>query len=162
MTHTATHPTMTAETARVALVERLMQATTGALEVFTVYLGDRLGFYDTLKARGPLTAADLARATRTDERYVREWLEQQAVAGYLTPLAQLTVGAVKPLEAIVDAFRSGAGVPFEDYGKDLREGQARMNRAAFLRQLGQEWLPTVPGLAARLSGPAPVRAAGPC
>jgi SAM-dependent methyltransferase len=189
MTHTATHPTMTAETARVALVERLMQATTGALEVFTVYLGDRLGFYDTLKARGPLTAADLARATRTDERYVREWLEQQAVAGiltallggdepvfmlppghddvlvdrdnldYLTPLAQLTVGAVKPLEAIVDAFRSGAGVPFEDYGKDLREGQARMNRAAFLRQLGQEWLPTVPGLAARLSGPDPARVA---
>src|SRR5918995_1623375 len=161
MTHTATHPTMRAETARVALVERLMQATTGALEVFTVYLGDRLGFYDTLKARGPLTAADLARATRTDERYVREWLEQQAVAGYLTPLAQLTVGAVKPLEAIVDAFRSGAGVPFEDYGKDLREGQARMNRAAFLRQLGQEWLPTVPGLAARLSGPAPARVADP-
>src|SRR5918993_4885054 len=84
MTHTATRPTMTAETARAALVDRLMQATTGALEVFTVYLGYQLGFYDALKARGPLTAADLARETRTDERYVREWLEQQAVAGILT------------------------------------------------------------------------------
>ena len=189
MTHTATRPTLTAETARDALVERLMQATTGALEVFTVHLGDQLGFYEALRARGPLTAAALARETGTDQRYVREWLEQQAVAGiltavlghdqplfflppgheevlvdrdslnYLTPLAQLTAGAVKPLEAIVDAFRSGAGVPFEDYGKDLREGQARMNRSAFLRQLGQEWLPAVPGLAARLSGPAPARVA---
>src|ERR671912_2385083 len=83
MTHTATRPTMTAETARAALVERLMQATTGALEVFTVYLGYQLGFYEALEARGPLTAADLARETRTDERYVREWLEQQAVAGIL-------------------------------------------------------------------------------
>ena len=40
--------------------------------------------------------------------------------------------------------------PYEDYGVHLREGQAGMNRAAFLYQLGQEWLPAVPDVHERL------------
>jgi 2-polyprenyl-3-methyl-5-hydroxy-6-metoxy-1,4-benzoquinol methylase len=66
------------------LVDRLVDATTGALELFGVYLGERLGLYDALVAAGPLTAPGLAAAAGIDVRYAREWLEQQAVADILT------------------------------------------------------------------------------
>jgi 2-polyprenyl-3-methyl-5-hydroxy-6-metoxy-1,4-benzoquinol methylase len=177
---TATVPTTSTAEQRTAAADHLMSAAAGAFDIFAVYLGDRLGLYDVLASDGPLDAAGLAVRTGTDERYVREWLEQQAVAGivgvepfaaparfylrpgfeevlvnresldYLAPLAQIIAGVVRPLDAVVAAFRTGAGVPYESYGRDLREGQARMNRAAFLYQLGQEWLPSVPGLAGRL------------
>lgn len=65
------------------LVERLFGASLGAIEVFTVYLGDRLGLYRALSDGGPLTSRELAARTGTHERYAREWLEQQAVAGIL-------------------------------------------------------------------------------
>ncbi|HET6310383.1 MAG TPA: SAM-dependent methyltransferase, partial [Candidatus Nitrosotalea sp.] len=68
---------------RDALVGRLFTSTIGALELFHVYLGDRLGLYRALKTAGPLTAARLAAAAGINERYAREWLEQEAVAGIL-------------------------------------------------------------------------------
>ncbi len=49
-----------------------------------MYLGDRLGWYRALADRGPLTSAELAEATGSDERYAREWLEHQAAAAYVT------------------------------------------------------------------------------
>lgn len=67
-----------------ALVERLFAATTETLELASVHLGGRLGFYRALAEDGAATPAELARRTGTAERYVREWLEQQAVAGLLT------------------------------------------------------------------------------
>jgi SAM-dependent methyltransferase len=66
---------------RDALAERLFEATLGALELFSVHIGWRLGLYAELADWGPATAADLARRAEIDERYAREWLEQQAVAG---------------------------------------------------------------------------------
>jgi hypothetical protein len=48
-----------------------------------VVLGDRLGFYRTLAADGPLTTAQLADKTNTTERYVREWCAAQAGSGYI-------------------------------------------------------------------------------
>jgi hypothetical protein len=50
---------------------------------------------------------------------------------YMVPLAQLLVGATRPLPAVLDAYRNGGGVPFDEYGKDLREGQAAINYPAF-------------------------------
>jgi SAM-dependent methyltransferase len=168
---------------RDAFVERLLQATRGTFEIFSIYLGVRLGFYDALAAGGALTSSALASRTRTSERYVREWLEQQAVAGiltvedehadarerkfglpatyaevlvdrdslnYLAPLARLVAGAVRPLAAVLRAYRSGGGVGYGNYGEDLREGQAAMNRPMFLKQLGSEWLPAIPDIHARL------------
>jgi 2-polyprenyl-3-methyl-5-hydroxy-6-metoxy-1,4-benzoquinol methylase len=64
------------------LADRLLSAVVGALEVAAVDLGGRLGWYRAL-AETPLTAPQLAAATGTDPRYAREWLEQQAVAGYV-------------------------------------------------------------------------------
>lgn len=68
---------------REALVERLFEATLGALEMFSVHIGWRLGLYSELAAGGPATSVALAHRTALDERYLREWLEQQAVAGLL-------------------------------------------------------------------------------
>ena len=74
---------------------------------------------------------------------------------YLAPLAQIVVGAANPVARVLEAYRSGAGVPYGDYGADLREGQAGMNRAMFLTLMGTEWLPSIPDLHQRLqAGPA--------
>jgi hypothetical protein len=66
------------------LVERLFAATIDALEIASVHVGGQLGFYRALADGGDATPADLAGRTGTAERYVREWLEQQAVAGFLS------------------------------------------------------------------------------
>ena len=67
-----------------ALVERLFGAAIDTLEVASVHIGGRLGFYRSLADDGGATSAELAVRTGTDQRYVREWLEQQAVAGFLS------------------------------------------------------------------------------
>ena len=66
-----------------ALAERLVGAGLGAYELLTIYLGDRLGLYRALAELGQATPGEVAEATGTHERYAREWLEQQAVAGIL-------------------------------------------------------------------------------
>ncbi|MCC2626919.1 MAG: methyltransferase, type 12 [Thermomicrobiales bacterium] len=175
-----------------ALAERLFQATLSTWDIATVYLGHRLGLYRALSDVEPATSKELATATGLTERYVREWLEQQTVAGilesenpdagalerrfaipaghaavlvdsddpgFLAPLAQITMGALAPMEALLSAFRTGAGVPYADYGLDLRTGQAEMNRNLFLQQLGSEYLPAIPALHARLLADPPARVA---
>jgi 2-polyprenyl-3-methyl-5-hydroxy-6-metoxy-1,4-benzoquinol methylase len=179
-------------TERDALTERLMRATAGTFELYTVYLGDRLGLYRAVGAGDAATSAEVSRRAGLNERYVREWLEQQTVIGtlqvddassgpaerryrlpaghaevlvdrespnYLAPLAQLMVGTVRPIQAVLQAFRDGGGVPFSEYGADMREGQGGLNRVAFLRQLGQEWLPAISDVHARLQADPPARVA---
>src|SRR5216117_1178268 len=65
------------------MAERLLKAETAALDLYAVYLGERLGLYAALAGGGPATSSDLAERTGTAERYVSEWLEHQAVAGFL-------------------------------------------------------------------------------
>jgi SAM-dependent methyltransferase len=79
-----------------SLDERLFAATVGALELFGVYLGDRLGLYDALRDGRAVTPGELADACGIHPRYAREWLEQQAVAGVL---------AVDDASAVADARR---------------------------------------------------------
>lgn len=172
---------------RDATVEQLFQATIGALELVHVYVGDRLGLYSALTTMHDASPADLAGHAGIAERYAREWLEQQAVAGlvdvtvagngadfrryrlpsevvevmtdadslnYLAPLAPLVVSISQTLPALLEAFRSGDGVPYEAYGADLRDGIARLNRPMFLHQLAAEWIPALPDIEARLRGSA--------
>jgi hypothetical protein len=80
-----------------------------------------------------ITSTELAAATGTHERYVREWLEQQAAGGIL---------GVD--DAHADAFRTGDGIPYADYGTDLHKGQAEFTRPMFESLLGTEWLPAIP------------------
>ena len=66
-----------------AFVGRLFESALGAMDLFTIGLGERLGLYAALHAHGPLTSTELAGHTGVAERYAREWLEQQAVTGIL-------------------------------------------------------------------------------
>ncbi len=92
--HQGEHPTQQ----RDAFMERMLQSTAGLFDIFTIYIGDRLGFYQALAAQGWMTSSELANTTGTHERYVREWLEQQTVASILevedenegSPLASLS------------------------------------------------------------------------
>src|SRR5918998_991826 len=65
------------------LDDRLFRDALGALELFSVYLGERLGLYRALHEGGPATSTELAGRTGTAERYVREWLEHHAASGIL-------------------------------------------------------------------------------
>lgn len=76
-------PTADANQSRDALLGRLFEANLATYDLATIYLGDRLGFYRSIAERGPATSAELASRTQTQERYAREWLEQQAVTGIL-------------------------------------------------------------------------------
>jgi SAM-dependent methyltransferase len=174
MTVTDTTPAATAE----EFGERLFGAVLGAQLVQAVYLGDRLGYYRALTA-GALTPAELAARTGTAERYAREWLEHQAVAGVLTvvddaerryrlpaghaevltdvlspnhvlPLARLAAGLGQHLDSLVGAYRSGGGVPWAQFGVDARESQAAANRPLFLGALPREYLPSIPEIRAVL------------
>lgn len=174
------------------ILERVYDSMVSTLELFCLYVGDRLGFYTALHEDGPATSTELAARAGTVERYTREWLEQQATAGFLacanpdadalerryalpegyaplfveresltiaTPMAQIMAGCVAPLHELLTAFRTGAGVPYADYGHDLHEGQARMTRPLFVHQLAQEWLPAMPDIDARLKADPPARVA---
>jgi precorrin-6B methylase 2 len=66
-----------------ALVERILEASIATMDLACVHIGSRLGLYEALRGTGPLTSAQVAARTGLDERYVREWLEQQVVAGVL-------------------------------------------------------------------------------
>lgn len=66
-----------------ALEDRIVSSAIAALEVFSIHLGRRLGLYRAL-ADGPMTVSELAVVAGIDQRYAREWLEQQAVAGFVT------------------------------------------------------------------------------
>jgi SAM-dependent methyltransferase len=67
--------------AAAAFAERPFGAVLEAMDLMSVYIGDRLGYYRVLMELGPVTAGELAGAANTTERYVREWLEQQTTTG---------------------------------------------------------------------------------
>ena len=69
------------------------------------------------------------------------------------------MGAALPLEAIVSAFRTGEGVSFAEYGTDLRQGLGALNRPLFMKQLGDEYLPSIPDIHRRLSADPSARVA---
>jgi 2-polyprenyl-3-methyl-5-hydroxy-6-metoxy-1,4-benzoquinol methylase len=172
-------------TASETFAGRLLGALTGAAEILTVELGRRLGLYRALRP-APMTPAELAKAAGIDQRYAREWLEQQAAAGILTATADaadadervftlpepnaavlldadgpfylgaasefaLGLGLLTP--AVTEAFRTGAGISYADYGVHFRHGIAGFNRPMFEHLLAAEWLPALPGVDERLHRP---------
>lgn len=69
---------------------------------------------------------------------------------YIAPIARQFVGMMVALPLLLDAYRTGAGVPFERYGDDVREGMGEANRVMYINLLAQEWIPTLPDIDARL------------
>ena len=172
-----------------ALAERFFKDALGALELYTVYLGERLGLYRELAERGPVTSSELAELTSTTERYVREWLEHQATSGllevdnsgvdaqlrrYRLPAAHIPVLA-DPDDLRYQAYKGvdivRAGRPLPQLVEAFRtgeappalpwepEGRAEFNRAIFLNLLGKQWLPTVAEVDRRLRNEPPARVA---
>ena len=163
-------------------VERMFESLVGAVNLFSIDLGRRLGLYEAL-APGPATSGELAERAGCDERYVREWLEHQAVVGLIEPdepaardherrysipdahreslldpdsllfvggLAYAATALARPVEWLVEAFRTGDGVPYSRYGREGVEVQDALTRPAFARLLTTEWVPALPELEARL------------
>lgn len=168
-----------------ALGEKVFESILGTLDVFALYVGDRLGYYKLLAEHGPLTPGELAGHAGTLERYTREWLEMQAVSGYLevsdaeprrfsipaghaealtdhlslgyvAPFARMISAAGMKLPDIVEVHRSGAGVSWEAFGHDMRESQGDMNKPFFLKLLATEWFGGVEDIHRRLSAGARV------
>jgi len=78
---------------------------------------------------------------------------------YVAPFGRFLLGCLRPIDALRDAYRTGDGVPYGDYGVDLHEGQAAFTRPMFVRLLAQEWLPSVPAVHERLLADPPARIA---
>jgi SAM-dependent methyltransferase len=160
----------------------------GYFRLLSMYLGLRLDLYSALRdAPEGLTAAGLASTAGIDERYAREWLEQQATAQIVEadvsvdpPVFRLPAGTAEALldpdspsfsgstirqllslrgvvDHVVEAFRSGGGVPYDAYGVENIDGQGGANRPVFLTTLPTDWLPNIPAFHERLTaGPARV------
>ncbi|HYS53419.1 MAG TPA: class I SAM-dependent methyltransferase [Thermoanaerobaculia bacterium] len=143
-----------------------------------VLIGEKLGLYKTLATSAPMTPAELANKTGTNERYVREWLNAQAAGGYVTYDAgsgrysmteeqaftlaqedspaylpgafQLATSAIKAEPQIADAFRSGAGFGWHEHDPGLFEGTERFFRPNYIGNLISSWIPALEGVEEKL------------
>lgn len=158
---------------------RLLTEVNAALSCLNLHLGHRLGLYKAMADAGPVTVAELAARTGYGERYLREWVECMAVGGYLDHDATAGRFSLPPEHAVVlldrdnpayaaaflswvpsvagvlsplmDAFRSGGGVPYEAYGSDALEAVGMGNRPMFINDYVSKWLPGMPDVESRLS-----------
>jgi 2-polyprenyl-3-methyl-5-hydroxy-6-metoxy-1,4-benzoquinol methylase len=55
----------------------------------------------------------------------------------------MVVGIANVLEEVLEAYRTGSGVPYARYGRDFRHGQGAINRPAFTTALVEQWLPAM-------------------
>jgi len=136
-----------------------------------VSLGDKLGLYRAMRGAGALSAPELARKSGCAERYVQEWLNSQAAAGYVHYHADSGTYELSPEQAAVfaddespmffppawqvpasmwfdegkmlEAFRSGAGVAWGDHDERLFCGVAAFFRNGYRAHLVAEWLPAL-------------------
>jgi 2-polyprenyl-3-methyl-5-hydroxy-6-metoxy-1,4-benzoquinol methylase len=159
----------------------LIKAVTDFGAVFNaalICIGDKLGLYKALVDGGAQTPAELAKRTNTAERYVREWLSNQAAGGYVTYEAatgkfslseeqafgladesspvflpgafQLALAAVKAEEKIGERFRSGAGMGWHEHHSELFVGTERFFRPGYAANLVSAWIPALEGVDAKL------------
>jgi 2-polyprenyl-3-methyl-5-hydroxy-6-metoxy-1,4-benzoquinol methylase len=160
-------------------VHRLLGAMTGAATTAMVAVGDQLGLYRALAGGGPATPDELAARTGTAARYVREWLSQQAAAGfvsyregdgrYVLPAeaaavladeaspaflaggAVITRGWFAGIDRLAAAFRTGAGIPWDEQDPAVFEGTERFFRPGYTASLTTEWIPALPGMTEKLT-----------
>ncbi len=159
-------------------VERVFDDFVAAMSLPMVVLGDRLGLYKAMAGAGPLTSQQLAARAGMAERYVREWLSQQAAGGYVTydettgcfafpdehaaVLAdelnpqflagafQLALGYAHTARHVEGAFRSGEGVAYDHQDADVYRGVERFYLPAYTASLTSTWIPALTDMPRRL------------
>ena len=136
-----------------------------------VVIGEKLGLYKAL-AGSPMSSAQLAAKTKTDERYLREWLASQAAGGYITyddttgkfslseeqaftlatedspaylPGAfELALGSLAAVPRIAESFRTGAGMGWHEHVDGVFHGCEKFFRPGYAANLVSAWI--VPAL----------------
>ncbi len=187
-TQTQTQETTPIDQARLdAFLGQVVGDAGAAMSAALVVVGDRLGLYKAL-ARGPATAAELARRTGTAERYVQEWLDAQASGSYVVydketqryelpaeraaALADELSPAFVPgmfqvmhamwtaIDRITERFKTGDGLAWGEHHPCLFEGTERFFRAGYRGNLVSSWLPALDGGTAKLQRGAKVADVG--
>lgn len=158
-----------------------------AVHTGMVVIGEKLGLYKAL-AGGPMTSAQLAAKTQTDERYLREWLASQAAGGYVTydeqtshfslsaeqafalasedspaylPGAfELALGSLAAVPRITDAFRTGAGMGWHEHADGVFHGCEKFFRPGYAANLVSTWIPSLQDAKAKLEAGARVADVG--
>ena len=152
-----------------------------------VVIGEKLGLYKAL-AGHPLSSAELAAKTKTDERYLREWLSSQAAGGYVTYDAatdkfslsqeqeftlamedspaylpgafELALGSLAAVPRIVESFRSGAGMGWHEHADGVFHGCEKFFRPGYAANLVSSWIPALDGVKEKLEAGARVADVG--
>jgi 2-polyprenyl-3-methyl-5-hydroxy-6-metoxy-1,4-benzoquinol methylase len=143
-----------------------------------VIIGDKLGLYESLAESDPMTSHQLATATNTAERYVREWLSAQAASGYIEYDAQnenffmtpeqiavfgnrkspvFMTGAFYAITSVYldepkieKAFRTGEGVSWGDHNKCLFCGTEKFFSPSYEDNLTSNWITSLEGVEEKL------------
>ena len=152
-----------------------------------VVLGEKLGLYKAL-AGGPVSSAELAAKTQTDERYLREWLASQAAGGYISynektekfslnteqaftlaneespaylPGAfELAVGSLAAVPRIAEAFRTGKGMGWHEHVDGVFHGCEKFFRPGYAANLVSAWIPSLDEVQQKLEAGARVADVG--
>ena len=171
-----------------AFMGQAVQDMGAAMHASLVVVGDKLGLYKAMAGAGPMTPAQLASKSSTDERYVREWLNANAASGYVTydaanksytlppeqafalavedspaflPGAFQMIGAImRDVPKITEAFRTGRGVGWHEHDPELFHGTERFFRPNYAANLISSWLPSLTGVTAKLEAGARVADVG--
>jgi 2-polyprenyl-3-methyl-5-hydroxy-6-metoxy-1,4-benzoquinol methylase len=149
-----------------------------------IYIGDRNGLFTALDGAGAVTPDELATRTGQSSRYLQEWLSAMTVSGYVEYDSVSGRFTLPPEQAfclanpdspayfsglfemlptwygnapkVAQAFKTGTGVPQQEYGEEFWHGFERFTRAQFLNHLTQDWIAAVPGLQEKLQAGARV------
>jgi len=152
-----------------------------------VVIGEKLGLYKALAGES-LSSAQLAAKTKTDERYLREWLSSQAAGGYITydektdtfslseiqaltlanedspaylPGAfELALGALGAVPRITESFRTGAGMGWHEHEDGVFHGCEKFFRPGYVANLVSAWIPALDGVQEKLEAGARVADVG--
>jgi SAM-dependent methyltransferase len=152
-----------------------------------VVIGEKLGLYKAL-ANGPASSAELAVRTKTDERYLREWLSSQAAGGYITYDAkdnkfslseeqaftlanedspaylpgafELALGSLAAVPRIADSFRTGAGMGWHEHADGVFHGCEKFFRPGYAANLVTSWIPALHDVQKKLEAGAKVADVG--
>jgi 2-polyprenyl-3-methyl-5-hydroxy-6-metoxy-1,4-benzoquinol methylase len=165
---------------------RLFGKVDGAFTCVLAYLGDKLGLYRALAEGGPTSSEELAHRVGLNERWVREWLRQQAAAGVLTHddgrfglspeaaaiyadedspvfgagIFDSVIGLLGTIEGLEESFRTGVGAPYDSFGLGTARGIERTFKPFFRTRLVSDVLPALDGVAAKLRSGAKVADVG--